>query len=205
MDFFDKLGETIVSAGKDVGQKAKDVSEVAKLKMDIRSKEDFVEKQYAALGKIYFEEHKDETECEQSEQIFLIKEALEEVERMKAEVLKIQGSTECPSCGAKMPEDAAFCSNCGTKLNDIFEELYNSNDEDFLSLIKEYTLKSDKDIFEFILNINNKLDLKTNKKSYLDNYIEDRFNETTINKDIDTYIKEIFNIINKIHEYLEYI
>jgi ribosomal protein L40E len=122
MDFFDKLGETIVSAGKDVGQKAKDVSEVAKLKMDIRSKEDFVEKQYAALGKIYFEEHKDETECEQSEQIFLIKEALEEVERMKAEVLKIQGSTECPGCGAKMPEDAAFCSNCGTKLNDIFEE-----------------------------------------------------------------------------------
>lgn len=90
-------------------------------------------------------------------------------------------------------------------LNDIFEELYNSNDEDFLSLIREYTLKSDKDIFEFILNINNKLDLKTNKKSYLDNYIEDRFNETTINKDIDTYIKEIINIINKIHEYLEYI
>ena len=90
-------------------------------------------------------------------------------------------------------------------LNDIFEELYNSNDEDFLSLIREYTLKSDKDIFEFILNINNKLDLKTNKKSYLDNYIEDRFNEITINKDIDTYIKEIFNIINKIHEYLEYI
>lgn len=43
MEFFDKLSETIVSAGKDVGQKAKDVSEIAKLKMDIRSKEDFVE------------------------------------------------------------------------------------------------------------------------------------------------------------------
>ena len=26
MEFFDKLSETIVSAGKDVGQKAKDVS-----------------------------------------------------------------------------------------------------------------------------------------------------------------------------------
>ena len=44
MEFFDKLSETIVSAGKDVGQKAKDVSGIAKLKMDIRSKEDFVEK-----------------------------------------------------------------------------------------------------------------------------------------------------------------
>ena len=38
MEFFDKLSETIVSAGKDVGQKAKDVSGIAKLKMDIRSK-----------------------------------------------------------------------------------------------------------------------------------------------------------------------
>ena len=90
-------------------------------------------------------------------------------------------------------------------LNDIFEELYNSNDEDFLALIKEYTLKSDKDIFEFILNINNKLDLKTNKGTYLDNYINDRFNETTINKDIEDYVKEIFDIINKIRDYLEYI
>ena len=45
MEFFDKLSETIVSACKDVGQKAKDVYGIAKLKMDIRSKEDFVEKQ----------------------------------------------------------------------------------------------------------------------------------------------------------------
>ena len=39
MEFFDKLSETIVSAGKDVGQKAKDVSGIAKLKMDIRRKD----------------------------------------------------------------------------------------------------------------------------------------------------------------------
>ena len=64
MEFFDKLSETIVSAGKDVGQKAKDVSGIAKLKMDIRSKEDFVEKQYAELGKAYYEKHKDEESAE---------------------------------------------------------------------------------------------------------------------------------------------
>ena len=67
MEFFDKLSETIVSAGKDVGQKAKDVSEIAKLKMDIRSKEDFVEKQYAELGKAYYEKHKDEENAETEE------------------------------------------------------------------------------------------------------------------------------------------
>ena len=111
MEFFDKLSETIVSAGKDVGQKAKDVSGIAKLKMDIRSKEDFVEKQYAELGKAYYEKH-----------FFLITEALGEIERMRAEVFKLQGAVECPKCGAKMPQGAAFCSSCGTKMDDIFEE-----------------------------------------------------------------------------------
>ena len=114
MEFFDKLSESLVSAGKDVSQKAKDVSEIAKLKLDIKSKEDYVQKQYEELGRSYYEKHKDEEEGEDAEQFFLIREAVEEIERMKAEVLRIQGSAECPKCGAKMPEGAVYCSNCGT-------------------------------------------------------------------------------------------
>lgn len=122
MEFFDKLSESLVSAGKDVSQKAKDVSEIAKLKLDIKSKEDYVQKQYEELGRSYYEKHKDEEECEEAEQFFLIREAVEEIERMKAEVLRIQGSAECPKCGAKMPEGAVYCSNCGTKMDDMYEE-----------------------------------------------------------------------------------
>ena len=55
MEFFDKLSESLVSAGKDVSQKAKDVSEIAKLKLDIKSKEDYVQKQYEELGRSYYE------------------------------------------------------------------------------------------------------------------------------------------------------
>ena len=115
MEFFDKLSESLVSAGKDVSQKAKDVSEIAKLKLDIKSN-------YEELGRSYYEKHKDEEECEEAEQFFLIREAVEEIERMKAEVLRIQGSAECPKCGAKMPEGAVYCSNCGTKMDDMYEE-----------------------------------------------------------------------------------
>ena len=121
-NFFDKLSESLVSAGKDVSQKAKDVSEIAKLKLDIKSKEEYVQKQYEELGRSYYEKHKDEEECEEAEQFFLIREAVEEIERMKAEVLRIQGSAECPKCGAKMPEGAVYCSNCGTKMDDMYEE-----------------------------------------------------------------------------------
>ena len=123
MDFFDKLGESLVSAGKDVSQKAKDVSEIAKLKIDIKAKEDYVDRQYRELGAAYYEKHRNEEECEEAEQFFLISVALDEIERMKAEVLRIQGAAICPNCGLKMPEGAAFCSSCGAKMNDgIYEE-----------------------------------------------------------------------------------
>ena len=77
-----------------------------------------MQKQYMALGLAYYEKHKDEEGIEEAEQFFLIKEAMEEIERMKAEVLRIQGSAECP----KMPEGATFCSSCGTKMDDMYEE-----------------------------------------------------------------------------------
>ena len=59
MSFFDEMKESLVSAGKDVSQKAKEVSGVAKLKLDVKSKEDYVEKQYAELGRTYFDAHRD--------------------------------------------------------------------------------------------------------------------------------------------------
>ena len=90
-------------------------------------------------------------------------------------------------------------------LNDIFNELYKNKDEDFLSLIKEYSLKDDKEIFEFILNVNSKFDLKYNKIDCLNNYISDKFNESKINSDINEYINEIYKLIDKIRYYLEFI
>ena len=57
---FNKLKTDIVSAGKEVGDKVSEASNVAKLKLDIHTKEDFVEKQFAALGRAYYEAHKDD-------------------------------------------------------------------------------------------------------------------------------------------------
>ncbi len=104
MSFFDEMKESLVSAGKDVSQKAKEVSGVAKLKLDVKSKEDYVEKQYAELGRTYFDAHRDDEENAENEQFKVIKEALAEIERMKTEILNLQGAAECPNCGARMPQ-----------------------------------------------------------------------------------------------------
>lgn len=117
MAFFDKLSETIVSAGKDVSQKAKDLSGSAKLTMDIKSKEDYVQKMYAEIGKQYYETHKDDEELVY-EQMAQITEALAVITDMKKELLNLKGAKTCPRCGEEVKAADAYCSNCGAKIED---------------------------------------------------------------------------------------
>ena len=103
MDFFDRMGEKLVTAGKDVTQKAKDLSGTAKLNFDIKAKEDFIEKQYAQIGKLYYEDHKEEADGAYGQQMQAIAEAFAAIDHMKEEVLKIKGARKCPQCGATVP------------------------------------------------------------------------------------------------------
>lgn len=110
-----KVKESLVNAGKEVENMAKDVSAVAKIKIDIHNKEVFLEKQYALLGKAYYEAHKDE-EVEESVYFPSITEALVDLAKLNADLLAAQGSVECPDCGSKVAQDSAFCSSCGASL-----------------------------------------------------------------------------------------
>lgn len=112
---FNKVKESILSAGKEVETFAKDASAIAKIKYDIRVKEDFLEKQYALLGKAFYQTHKNE-EVEESVYFGPIEEAEEALVNLKADLLVAQGAKICPSCGAKQAEKHDFCSNCGASL-----------------------------------------------------------------------------------------
>ena len=53
MDFFSKLGDSIVNATQEVGEKAKGMTDIAKLQYEMRTKEDFMNKQYQEIGKMF--------------------------------------------------------------------------------------------------------------------------------------------------------
>ena len=89
------------------------------------------------------------------------------------------------------------------ELDQIFEDLYNEENKDFLKLINDFCLKDDKDIKKQILNINNSLEQKYNKQEYLKSYIEDFYNETYINNIIQEYLKEIKETHRKIKNLYE--
>ncbi|MCM1257827.1 MAG: zinc ribbon domain-containing protein [Roseburia sp.] len=121
MSFIDKLGDSIVSMSKDVGQKAKEASGIAKLKLDIRIKQEYVKEQYAQLGKVYYEAHKDE-DVPEKQQFEKIAEALDEIDQMELQVLELKKARRCPNCGVEASDTAEFCSNCGAKLGVVVGE-----------------------------------------------------------------------------------
>lgn len=116
MDFFSKLGDTITNVGRDVTQKAKDVSGIAKLKLDIKAKEDYIKEQYVALGKAYYEKNK-ENDVPEKAQFARIEEAMEDISRMELMILELKKARKCPGCGAEAAETAEYCSVCGMKLS----------------------------------------------------------------------------------------
>ena len=59
MDFFDKLGDTLMTATKEVGQKAKGMSDLAKLQYELKCKEDDLKKEFERLGRKYYQQNKD--------------------------------------------------------------------------------------------------------------------------------------------------
>lgn len=112
-----KVKESLVNAGKEVESMAKDASTIAKIKIDIHNKEVFIEKQYALLGKAFYEAHKDE-DIEEQVYFTSIKEAEEELAQLNADLMVAQGAVECPACGSKQPQDKTYCADCGAALKE---------------------------------------------------------------------------------------
>lgn len=90
-------------------------------------------------------------------------------------------------------------------IDNIFDELYKEEDTDFLNLISTFCVKDDKNIKNYILKINDKLDMKYDKYNYLDTYLEEHFTSSFIQKDIDSFVTIIKDKCNEIDKLLNVI
>lgn len=88
-------------------------------------------------------------------------------------------------------------------MDELFLEYYENGNEQFLKMIKDFCTKDDNDIRKYILNISNKLDLLSNKKEYLELYLDKYFNPQKLKDDVQKYLKLILSKINLIKEKVE--
>ena len=90
-------------------------------------------------------------------------------------------------------------------LNQIFEKNYKQENKLFLKLINDFSLKDDKEIFQNLLTLYNKINNIFDKEIYLKNYINNYYTEENIEKHIkeyEKYLKEKIKIIKNIEKKL---
>lgn len=117
MELFEKMGDALNEAGKDITQKVTDLTELTKLKVDIRRREDTARRLYQELGRQYYDLHKEDAEP-LFEEVTLITETLKELLKLKKAAAQCKGKRVCPACGTPNDDDAVFCKKCGTKCED---------------------------------------------------------------------------------------
>ncbi|MCR4843347.1 MAG: zinc ribbon domain-containing protein [Eubacterium sp.] len=116
MDILNDVARQVSVAGKAVVEKATDMKDTAKINMEIRSKEDFIQRQLAEIGRLVYEQEKDKDSTEY-EEVFLIKRTYEEIDELKDDLAIIKGSTKCSSCGKEVSAGSTFCPHCGEKID----------------------------------------------------------------------------------------
>lgn len=88
-------------------------------------------------------------------------------------------------------------------LDEIFTELYDSNNEDFFYLLNRYTFKNDNDLKEFISKTYKGIDLLFNKEEYLDTYMDYYYNSENIDRFVSYYedlVMDQISILKNYHE-----
>ncbi len=118
MGLFDEISDSIVNTTKDLGKIAQNAGDMTKLQYDKKVKEGELSKLYEKLGKKYYEEHKDE-DLELVKEIKAVNLRLKEI---SDDIMALKGGKACRNCGALVKNGSMYCSACGEKIDDIFEE-----------------------------------------------------------------------------------
>lgn len=100
-------------------KKTDEVVTVEKQKFNIASLKSKREKDYADLGRIYFELVKNETELEDNTRniVDAIIEKNEEIARLNEDIQSIKNKRVCSYCGASVDMNSIYCNSCGKKLD----------------------------------------------------------------------------------------
>lgn len=91
MEIFDKVSDKVITKGKEVTEKAKDIVDIAGLKKQIADCEAKIRKNYIELGRLYYEKHGQTPEADFDSFCWEIADAKESIEELQEEIRKVKG------------------------------------------------------------------------------------------------------------------
>ena len=116
MAIWDDITKKAAALGEKAVKQAKDLSEVAKLKLQIAEAEKAADDAYARLGRLYAAAHASDCEEAFAAEMAAAVNAEQTVNTLKGQLHDAKGVAVCEKCGAEVAKDAAFCSACGAEM-----------------------------------------------------------------------------------------
>lgn len=116
MAFMNNMRDKLTQASQSTVQKAKDLSELARLNGVISNAEKQICELYEKIGFEVYRAYSSEPLPEVVELIQQVTALHQTIEASKAQINAINAVETCPQCGAKISKGMAFCSGCGHKL-----------------------------------------------------------------------------------------
>lgn len=116
MDIFEMIGEKITKTGEKAMQKTKDTADLVKLNSQISDEERKLKELFYQVGKRCFKENFDNPESTFNQLFNEIKESQNIINACTEQVKKLKGIFKCPKCKYDVPNNAAFCSSCGSDI-----------------------------------------------------------------------------------------
>ncbi|MBQ8684364.1 MAG: zinc ribbon domain-containing protein [Clostridia bacterium] len=101
-------------------RKVADVADLAKQKLKMAENEKAITATMEALGRLLYDSRHAATELDESivgELVKQVDDLLAANEELQANIDNSCGKKTCPACGNVNPSDAAYCNNCGKKLD----------------------------------------------------------------------------------------
>ena len=117
MAFLDQISKNLAGYGKEAAKKAKDTAEIFQLKAEIRGEKQKINELYAAIGAVYFKNHREDSEDEYKMFFPEIESAMAHITELEEKIKQLDNTEKCPCCNALVKKGDAFCSKCGAALH----------------------------------------------------------------------------------------
>ena len=116
MAIWDDITKKAAAISEKAVKQAKDLSEVAKLKLQIAEAEKAADDAYAKLGRLYAAAHGSDCEEAFASEMAAAVNAEQTIQTLKGQLHDAKGVAVCEKCGAEVAKNAAFCSACGAEM-----------------------------------------------------------------------------------------
>ena len=116
MAIWDDITKKAAAISEKAVKQAKDLSDVAKLKLQMVEAEKAADDAYAKLGRLYAAAHAEDCEEAFASEMAAAVNAEQTIKTLRSQLWDAKGVTVCEKCGAEVAKDAAFCSACGAEI-----------------------------------------------------------------------------------------